>query len=107
MHSASQGNPADCDEVMESVIRTVTLTGSRDIPKDSELKPRHWESMTRTGCVGRFLPDTELKGVMEMIQNQEHLHDRFEEWLRATTTLSADTEVTFGKSQFLRFESSS
>lgn len=50
--------------------------------------------MTRRGCVGRFLPDTELKGVMEMIQNQAHIHESFEEWLRATTTLSADTEVS-------------
>lgn len=63
-----QKNPAECDEVMEAVIRIATLTGTRDIPKDRELKPRHWESMSRHGCVGRFLPDTELKGVMEMIK---------------------------------------
>lgn len=97
-----QSNPAECDEVMEAVIRTVTLTGSREVPKEAEgkLKSRHWESMTRKGCVGRFLPDTELKGVMEMIQNQAKLHESFEEWLRATTTMSADTEVNTQLGEF-------
>jgi len=62
-------NPSECDEVMESVIRIVTMTGPREKPRDrDQLKSRHWESMTRHGCVGRFLPDTELKGVMEMIK---------------------------------------
>lgn len=69
-----QKNPTECDEVMEAVIRIATLTGTRDIPKDRELKPRHWESMTRHGCVGRFLPDTELKGVMEMIKVCGDIH---------------------------------
>lgn len=87
---------------MEAVIRTVTLTGSREVPKQAEgkLKSRHWASMTRKGCVGRFLPDTELKGVMEMIQNQAKLHESFEEWLRATTTMSADTEVNTQLGEF-------
>lgn len=108
---------------------------------ETEFKSRHWVSMTRKGCLGRFLPDTELKGVMDMIQvreggrahigrpgighrvsqsvrrhdggaravlmvwygvacavvgvrqSQQTMHESFEEWLRATTTLSADTEV--------------
>jgi hypothetical protein len=96
-----QANPAECDEVMEAVIRTVTLCGTRDIPKgDHKMKSRHWESMARKGCVGRFLPDTELKGVMETIQNQASIHENFEEWLRATTTLSADTEVNTQLGEF-------
>jgi hypothetical protein len=59
---------------MESVIRTVTMTGSREIPKGGDFKSRHWASMTRKGCVGRFLPDTELKGVMEQIKVRRRTH---------------------------------
>lgn len=31
-----QANPKECDEVMEAVIRTVTMTGSREIPRDQD-----------------------------------------------------------------------
>lgn len=36
-----QTNPVECDEVMEAVIRTVTMTGPRALPKVGQSASQH------------------------------------------------------------------
>jgi len=49
-------HPRGCNDVMESVTRVVTFTGTRQKPADNFLS-RRWRSMTVKGCGGRYIPN--------------------------------------------------
>ena len=49
-------NPQACNEVMESVVRVVTFTGTRKIPENQLLTSRKWSVMTSKSCGGRYIP---------------------------------------------------
>ena len=57
-----EANPKVCNEVMESVVRVVTLTGNRTKAKKANLLNREWKSMLGYMCRGRFAPDTDASG---------------------------------------------
>lgn len=120
---------------MEAVVRVVTFTGERTKPKKSENESsalataRHWDSLKRTNCVGRFVPDTETDNaetyatrgdVPESVSEKEEQYVAtlrakekkaasdwktnpnipYKEWLRLHTTQSVDTEVNIQLGEF-------
>jgi len=93
-------NKSRRDEVLESVVRVVTYSGSRKKDQNSKSVQRTWESLTRERCHGRFVPATE-KAQLRRVLSHEALDElSYEEWLRTTTTLSVDTEVNLQLSEF-------
>ncbi|CAM9225977.1 unnamed protein product, partial [Phaeothamnion confervicola] len=95
----------ETDQVMEGVLRVITLTGDRRRPRgaDTSFKNRHWESMTREHCRGRFVPDTEA--VQAQLATQEggrggrDFPGTFEEWMRMVTQ-AVDTEINVQLGEF-------
>ena len=97
-----QGNPDDCNEVMESVIRVLTYTGSRDpalMAVTKSLSPRHWHSLG--GAPGRFVPDTEAREDGADSNPDEEVGETatYEQWLRSTTQ-AVETEINVQLGQF-------
>ncbi len=60
IHSWLKANPpTETQDVMEAVVRVVTLTGTRTRPNDGiVLKPRKWRSMEGRNCDGRYIPES-------------------------------------------------
>jgi hypothetical protein len=115
---------------MEAIVRVITFTGDRTKPKklDTETNvlatARHWDSLKRTNCVGRFVPDTETddsdSGSIDIVSEQEKKYIAtlrtkekkaaddwktnpnipYKEWLRLHTTQSVDTEVNIQLGEF-------
>ena len=53
-------NVEEANEVMESVVRVVTRTGTREAPRGKAMyKPRMWVELEPLRGIGRFVPDTE------------------------------------------------
>ena len=53
-------NVDEANEVMESVVRVVTRTGTREPPRGKAVyKPRMWVELEQLRGIGRFVPDTE------------------------------------------------
>ena len=72
-------NPNTCNEVMETVISSLTNAAPG-------LKPRQWRSMTMRNCRGRFVP-TERPSAPAAAAPTTYM-----DWVRAETQ-SVDTEV--------------
>ncbi|CAM9175989.1 unnamed protein product, partial [Choristocarpus tenellus] len=91
-----EAHPREADRSFEAVVRVITLTGDRKGPygDDVMFKDRHWESMKRQNCRGRFVPDTEV--IRHQIAEQEAVtgnpKESYEDWLRKLTQ-AVDTEV--------------
>ena len=51
-----QANPSECNDVMEGVVRVLTLTGAREAASTDLLDTRTWQSMPEHGYRGRFRP---------------------------------------------------
>ena len=78
---------------MEHVVRTITFAneGHADRAISQAVKARAWESLTRPGDVGRFVPDTEVTAQDAAVQKRQQA-TTYEAFLRAETE-SVDTEV--------------
>jgi hypothetical protein len=90
-------NQQACSEVMEEIERVLTmLDQSRAHASDDEsnspasMLPRQWISLSETGYVGRFQPDTEVR---ERAKRPSPDFDSYEDWLRYTTTQEVETEI--------------
>eukprot|EP01012_Entosiphon_sulcatum_P004402 TRINITY_DN11719_c0_g1_i1.p1 TRINITY_DN11719_c0_g1~~TRINITY_DN11719_c0_g1_i1.p1 ORF type:complete len:3283 (+),score=530.28 TRINITY_DN11719_c0_g1_i1:870-9851(+) len=113
-------NPGSCSEVMEAVVRVLTHTGGRAGIKRKSERPadvpdhRRWQSMERTNCIGRFVPDTEAQDAdFEGAEGAEiatatsstsaaeplDAAATFEQWLRAAT-LQVGTEINAQLGEF-------
>ena len=124
-----RANVEEANEVMESVVRVVTRTGTREPPlSQATYKPRLWVELEQLRGIGRFVPDTEAtadakKGPVEddaEVQNEEHdefkeeeldpisgkdlskydMNKSFEDWYRDLTTQSVDTEINIQIGEF-------
>ena len=92
-------SPQLCNEVMESIIRVATLTGTRAKPRGAAVA-RAWQSMSRPGCFGRFIPDTEVETARRAFEEANLMSRTFREWLLRTTTQSVDTEINVQFGEF-------
>ena len=92
-------SPQLCNEVMESIIRVATLTGTRAKPRGASVA-RAWQSMARPGCFGRFIPDTEVETARRAFEEANIMSRTFMEWLLRTTTQSVDTEINVQFGEF-------
>lgn len=60
-----QEHPDDANEVMEAVVRVVTLTGNRKKRYDGQpLVTRQWASMEGINCRGRYVPNAAVNDVV-------------------------------------------
>jgi hypothetical protein len=73
---------------MESIVQLITTIGTRGAKKSVELHARHWESIAREGCVGRWVPDTEKPAEVPV-----DFKYTFEEWMRLVTTQTVMLEI--------------
>ena len=104
-------NADDCNEVMECVIRVMTMTGwlkSPEVASESDelsttssatLVPtttfaqhaaRSWASLQEPGYSGRFQPDTEQAASLASRQTQ---FDKYDEYLQYMSTQLVETEI--------------
>ena len=95
----SHNNAQQWDEVMEALVKAVTLTTEEEDKPQVAATNRHWLSMTRPHCAGRFMPDTEVASLQAALRKLDQIDD-FEEWLRQSTTLAVDTEVNIQLGEF-------
>ena len=68
----------ECNEVMEAVVRVVTMTGNRmKAVAESEgaknhagpdVQLRYWRSMDGMNCIGRFIPDMKVRTVEDQLR---------------------------------------
>ena len=83
------------NEVMESVVRVATLTGTRTGWNTQKMadtfKNRTWLEMSFNNCQGRFIPDTEVKSLR--LRRNSSADDSYEDWLRRTTSEKSESEV--------------
>ena len=90
------------NEVMESVVRVATLTGTRTGWNTQKMadsfKNRIWLEMSFKNCRGRFIPDTESKSLR--LRRKSSAGDTYEEWLRRTTSEKSDSEVNIQFGEF-------
>ena len=95
---------AECDTVMEALVRAITFCEDADEHNSSpnaqrsfgtvaerRAIARQWTSLTQPGHVGRFVPDTEARAIEEATAEMG-VAPTYEAWLRAQTQ-SVDTEV--------------
>jgi hypothetical protein len=101
------------NEIMEAIVRVVTLTGTRKQDYDNDTTEdrgdvdtnREWvelSSLNKYGlisCQGRWVPTTEHDpnndAGKKIVQNET-----FENWLRRTTAEAADTEINIQFGEF-------
>ena len=94
-----EANGDECNEVMESIVRVVTYTGTRaKLEGEHDLQARVWRSMQQAGYHGRFVPDTEAKTDEELFGVQEG--QSYEEWLRHCSTSVIETEINLQTGEF-------
>lgn len=119
-------NVEEANEVMESVVRVVTRTGTREPPRGNKVyTPRMWVELERLRGIGRFVPDTEANtGVrdrnstgstgegdvtfeeveIDPVSGKDlgkyNMDQSFEEWYRELTTQSVDTEINIQIGEF-------
>ena len=97
-----QDHPEKKNLVMEAVVRVVTLTGTRlqsygETEEDrGEESARKWLELELPECAGRFVPDTEAS----MLELAPLEGESYEEWLRRSTSQTADTEVNLQFGEF-------
>ena len=92
MYEWLQAHPDAADRVMEYVVRAVTTSQ----PQGADLggtASRHWTSLRRHGCEGRFVPDTEQRDPPGPEGFEPRKAEAFRDWLLETTTNAADTEI--------------
>ena len=86
-------NPSECNEVMETAVRVVTLTSW--FHDAGTMKARDW-SPSATNA-GSFQPDTEVR-TEDM--EEDGRFASYEDWLRVTTTQVVETEVNIQLGEF-------
>ena len=90
------------NEVMESVVRVATLTGTRTGWNTQKMadtfKNRTWLEMSFNNCQGRFIPDTEVKSLR--LRRNSSADDSYEDWLRRTTSEKSESEVNIQFGEF-------
>ena len=65
---------SECNEVMEAIVRVVTMTGTRVKSASEEggagptVKIRYWRSMDGMDCVGRFIPDMKPRSIEDQLR---------------------------------------
>ena len=91
-------NPDQANEVMESVVRVATLTGTRRRPEDSPAN-RVWVELQIPGGIGRFIPDNkeQVEALVKFDQN-----DTYEVYLRKAQDAqgNVDTEINLQLGDF-------
>lgn len=93
-------NPDQRDETMEAVVRVISLTGTRNLPNNENFKKaRNWCYPDLPGCLGRYMPDTEVQAYENCMEKAEEVRD-FEEWMRVVTTQAVDTEINIQLGEF-------
>ena len=121
-------HPRQKNGIMESIVRVVTLTGTRKQAHENDTTEdrgdvdmnREWVELSTLnkygmiGCASRWVPTTEHhsnkngkkdndndNGDKNTSTTQEEVKDAsFEEWLRRTTTEAADTEINVQLGEF-------
>ena len=78
--------------VLEDVITVLTSKAKLGVRKARE-EPRHWASLSLSGCRGRLCPDTEFGDFQKAMDAAGNEHDDFETWLQVVTTAAVGTEV--------------
>ncbi len=100
----SPKNVSDSNLIMEGVVRVHTYTGDRirAAGLDTAFMDRHWQSMARKDCRGRFVPDTEIVQVQLAEQEQamgRNVDMSFLDWMRMRTQ-AVDLEVNAQLGEF-------
>jgi hypothetical protein len=93
-----EANPDGCNEVMESIVRVVTYTGTRAAAEEGALQARVWRGMLSQHNKGRFVPDTEAKTDAELFAVTPG--QSYEAWLRRCTTQAIETEINIQTGEF-------
>jgi hypothetical protein len=70
------------------------------VDKHLSLQSRNWVTLSRSGCFGRFVPDTELPGYEAALDRVNRTPMSYEEWLRGVTTEAVDTEINMQLNEF-------
>ncbi len=100
----SPSNASHCNVIMEGVVRVHTHTGGRTEAAglDTAFMDRHWQSILRKDCRGRFVPDTEIVQVQLAEQEQgmgRAANMSFLDYMRLTTQ-AVDLEVNAQLGEF-------
>ncbi len=90
--------------IMEGVVRVHTFTGDRTRAAglDTAFMDRHWQTISRKDCRGRFVPDTDIVQVQLAEQEQgmgRYADMSFLDWMRMTTQ-AVDLEVNAQLGEF-------
>ena len=97
-------HPTQCDAVMESVVRTITLAHERratfgrqrtldmeEMERKRAMLARRWVVLDRVGHAGRLLPDTELVSIERAFEKLDEASN-YESYLRMQAQ-AVDTEI--------------
>ncbi len=90
--------------IMEGVVRVHTRTGDRTraAGRNTSFVDRHWQSILRKDCRGRFVPDTEIVQVQlaeQELGSGQDANMSFLDWMRLTTQ-AVDLEVNAQLGEF-------